>query len=352
MEAARTTEVEKQETERKAQFDKAKVLVLGNASTLRRELDPASDLMKALDDKAEKAIAIELDEQQEIKTKAVNDINANHKAMGDLATTIIGEMESSDENAADHKDVYDTMRAHPEMFVTMVSIGGDGRFKDLRNSRQESLSQAKEAIKRINNLNPEEYRKWRRCQVDHSMNEITKVENLVKTMESMKPVQDMTGMRKTLSDRLSYDRIPGDNWQREEVWRRRQTPDFSAYINHNDDGMMDADNLRYLDFEHGNMERIEPVMQSQDGERLLVRVDGFQFSKSEWDRGSGAVSIGYEILDLKTGESSNRVDVFKQPVKGVRSERFDLMVNENKVKDLEKVVPRFNDIKGEPSRGC
>ena len=344
MEAARI-EAEKQEAERKAQFDKAKVLVLGNASILRRELDPASDLMKALDDKAEKAIAIEIDEQQEIKTKAVNDINANHKAMGDLATTIIGEMESADENAVDHKDVYDMMRAHPEMFVTMVSIGGDERFKDLRNSRQESLSQAKEAIKRINNLNPEEYRKWRRGQVDHSMNEITKVENLVKTMESMEPVQNMTGMRKTLSDRLSYDRIPGDNWQHEEVWRRRQTPDFSAYINHNDDGMMDADNLRYLDFEHGNMERIEPVMQSQDGERLLVRVDGFQFSKSEWDRGSGAVSIGYEILDLKTGESSNRVDVFKQPVKGVRSERFDLMVNENKVKDLEKAVPRFNDIK-------
>lgn len=146
VEAARI-EAEKQEVERKAQFDKDKVLVLGNASILRRELDPASDLMKALDDKAEKAIAIELDKQQEIKIKAVNDINANHKAMGDLATTIIGEMESSDENAADHKDVYNTMRAHPEMFVTMVSIGGDERFKDLRNSRQESLSQAEESPK-------------------------------------------------------------------------------------------------------------------------------------------------------------------------------------------------------------
>ena len=77
----------------------------------------------------------------------MNDINANHKAMGDLATTIIGEMESSDENAANHKDVYNTMRAHPEMFVTMVSIGGDERFKDLRNSRQESLSQAEEPPK-------------------------------------------------------------------------------------------------------------------------------------------------------------------------------------------------------------
>ena len=345
VEAARI-EAEKQEVERKAQFDKDKVLVLGNASILRRELDPASDLMKALDDKAEKAIAIELDKQQEIKIKAVNDINANHKAMGDLATTIIGEMESSDENAADHKDVYNTMRAHPEMFVTMVSIGGDERFKDLRNSRQESLSQAEEAVKRINNLNPGEYREWRHGQVDHSMNEITKVEDLVKTMESMEPVQDMTGMKKTLSDKLSYDRMGGNYWRREEeVWRRRQTPDFSSYINHNNDEMMDADNLRYLDFEHGNMERIEPLMQSHDGERLLVRVDSFQFSQNDWNPGSGAISIGYETLDLKTGESSNRVDVFKQPVKGVTSERFDLMVNENKVKDLEKVVPRFNDIK-------
>lgn len=344
VEAARI-EAEKQEAKRKAQFDKDKVLVLGDAFVLREELDPSSDFMKALDDKAEKAIAIELDRQQEIKTKAVNDINANHKAMRDLATTIIGEMESFDENAADHKDVYDTMRTHPEMFVTMVSIGGDERFKDLRNSRQESLSQAEEAVKRINNLNPEEYRTWRRGQVNHSMNEIAKVEDLVKTMESMEPVQDMTGMKKILCDRLSYDRIPRDHGPREEVWRRRQTPDFPAYINHNDNGMMDADNLRYLDFEHGSMERIEPVMQSQDGERLLVKVDGFQFSNSEWDPGSGAISMGYETLDLKTGESSNRVDVFKQSVKGVSSERFDLMVNENKVKDLEKVVPRFNDIK-------
>lgn len=298
-------EWEATKAEAKARFNREEPETLEAIATFRQDLDPSSGFMRGLNTKAESHLTnlINLNKRKiEDSRKA---FETSTQELKDLTRRIVDEMEEADPLAMERKSAYDAMRSHPEMFMSMMEIGDDERFKDLNEAREGTKNRIDHYSREIRKADPGAYGEWRKNQINNALEQIDHMESLVKGMESMELISDEE--KREILRKL--DKLPdttGSFMMQKSMNTGMWVSPETISEAFDDVPSKASRHLRYLNYYRNLQSRATPLLKSEDG-KVLYRLDTFHYHVATQ---KGTVSIDYAIADLNTGEVTDQATIY------------------------------------------